>query len=182
MGDDKNTVNGSRRSFVKVVAAITAAMAALLTPIISGLFVILQPLRKKDETSKAVRIAFLETLPADGTPVKFSVLANKTDAWNKFPESPVGAVYLRKTSEKTVEAFNVACPHAGCFVSFVAEKQGYFCPCHNSTFALDGKVDNPQSPSPRGLDSLTVEIRKGREIWIQFQQFQPGVSEKIPVS
>jgi menaquinol-cytochrome c reductase iron-sulfur subunit len=182
MGDDKNIENGSRRSFVKGFTAISLGVVAILTPILAGLAVVLEPLRRKSQENKAVRIAFLETLPADGTPVKFSVLANKTDAWNKFPETPIGAVYLRKTSSNVVEAFNVACPHAGCFVSFVAEKQGYFCPCHNSTFALDGKVENPQSPSPRGLDSLAVEIRKGREIWIQFQQFQPGVSDKIPVS
>ena len=33
--------------------------------------------------------------------------------------------------------------------------------------------------SPRGLDELPVELH-GTEIWVTFQNFRPGVEEKIP--
>ena len=42
--------------------------------------------------------------------------------------------------ENGVQAFNVVCPHAGCFVRFNAERNQYVCPCHNSAFELDGQV------------------------------------------
>ena len=82
----------------------------------------------------------LEVLPADGVPRKFPILADKTDAWNKYPNTPVGAVYLRRTGERAVQALNVVCPHTGCFVDYRAERKGYYCPCHSSSFAVDGRV------------------------------------------
>ena len=45
---------------------------------------------------------------------------------------------------------------------------------------LDGSVNDPKSPSPRGLDELGVEIRNEREVWVRFQNFRPGAHERIP--
>jgi hypothetical protein len=44
---------------------------------------------------------------------------------------------------------------------------------------MDGKINDPKSPSPRALDTLPVEIR-GEEIYVTFQNFRAGVAEKIP--
>ena len=104
------------------------------------------------------------------------------DAWNKFTETAIGAVYLRRASDGQVQAFNASCPHAGCFVDYLPERGTFLCPCHNSTFAVTGRIDNPTSPAPRGLDSLETEVRDGKEVWVQFQNFQPGRPEKIPVA
>ena len=78
-------------------------------------------------------------------PRKFPVLATRVDAWNKFSRVPIGAVYLRRTSENQLQAFNVVCPHAGCFVDFLPDRGKYLCPCHNSTFTVAGKIDDPAS-------------------------------------
>lgn len=155
---------------------------AAITPAISGLFVLLDPLRRKSRESDAVLVASLSSLPEDGVPRKFAVIASHTDAWNRTPQVPVGAVYLRRVNGKQVQAFNVICPHAGCFVDYVAAKKSYHCPCHNSSFALDGSIGDPKSPSPRGLDELEVEIRDDNEIWIRFRNFRAGTAERIPVS
>jgi menaquinol-cytochrome c reductase iron-sulfur subunit len=129
-----------------------------------------------------VRVTQLDVLPADGIPRKYPILADKVDAWNKYPNTPVGAVYLRRTGEKTVQALNVVCPHTGCFVDYRAERKGYFCPCHNSSFGADGQINDPASPAPRDLDTLEVELRNGNEVWVRFQNFQAGHKEKIPVA
>ena len=171
-----------RRSFFKEVAAIVIGGIAVIVPAVSGLLVFLDPLRKKTKSkSGAIRVTSLSALPNDNQPHKFPVISSRTDAWNKFPETPIGAVYLRRTGEKTVDALNVVCPHAGCFVDFVSARTCFLCPCHNSTFALDGKIQDPKSPSPRALDTLPVEIR-GEEIYVTFQNFRAGVAEKIPAS
>jgi menaquinol-cytochrome c reductase iron-sulfur subunit len=120
-------------------------------------------------------------LPPDGVPRKFPVLADRTDAWNKYLNVPIGAVYLRRTSADKVEALNVVCPHAGCFVDFNPAVGGFRCPCHNSTFTVDGKIDSPASPAPRGLDSLEAEVRNG-DVWVVFQNFKAGQKEKVPVA
>ena len=169
-----------RRNFLKRSSAIIIGGIVAIVPAISGLLVFLDPLRRKNKNSSdAIRIASLSALPNDNRPHKFSVISSRTDAWTKSPETPIGAVYLRRTGEKQVEALNVVCPHAGCFVDFVPSRTCFLCPCHNSTFALDGKINDPKSPSPRGLDTLPVEIR-GEEIFVKFQNFRAGVHEKIP--
>ena len=113
------------------------------------------------------------------SPRRFAIIADRADAWNKFPQVPVGAVYLRRTSETEIQALSVVCPHAGGFVDYVPERNGYLCPLHNSMFGLDGKLSDTKSPSPRGMDDLRVEIRPGGEVWVEFKNFMPGHSDKI---
>jgi menaquinol-cytochrome c reductase iron-sulfur subunit len=139
-------------------------------------------LRVKGEAgAEPVKITTLDAIPADGRPHKFPVLASRTDAWNKFQNVPIGAVYLRRTGDH-VEALNVVCPHAGCFIDFSSAKRKFICPCHNSSFALDGKIANPKSPSPRAMDSLPVEIQPDGTVWVTFQNFRAGSRKKIPIT
>ena len=183
MNDAGNTCSTpERRDFFKKFLAVCIGAIAGLLPAGAGLAVFLDPLKRKASGSGAVRVAFLEALPENGQPVKFPVLATRVDAWNKFREVPIGAVYLRRLDNGRVEAFNVVCPHAGCFVDFQPEKGRYLCPCHNSSFTVAGKIDNPASPAARGLDSLETEVRNGKEIWVKFQNFEAGSAEKIPVA
>ena len=105
---------------------------------------------------------------------------DQVDAWTTYRNTPVGAVYLRRT-EDGVQALNVVCPHAGCFVNVAEGGGGFSCPCHDSAFALDGEVSDPDSPSPRAMDELEVEIRNEDEVWVRFQNFLPGREEKVPV-
>lgn len=171
-----------RRSFFREAAAILLGFLGLLVPIVSGLMVVLDPLRRRSGQDRLIRVTTLNSLPDDGLPRKFPVIASRADAWNKEPSVPVGAVYLRRTGPNAVQAFNVVCPHAGCFVDYLAARKGYICPCHNSTFGLDGKINDPKSPSPRGLDELEVEIRNETEVWVKFQNFLAGHERKIPVA
>ncbi len=169
-----------RRGFFKSFLATVIGAVLGVVPIAAGLQVLLDPLRRKTGTSSAIRVASLEALPDDGIPRKFPVLADRVDAWNKFTQIPIGAVYLRRIGNQ-VQALNAVCPHAGCNVDFLQDKNSYLCPCHNSTFTVAGQIGNPSSPAARGLDSLDVELR-GNEVWIKFQNFEAGRSEKIPVA
>lgn len=170
-----------RRDFFKKASSIVIGGAITAIPMAVGVRVMMDPLRHKAAGGQRVKVTTLESLPKDGTPRKFAILASRVDAWNQFPDAPVGAIYLRRTGENSVEALNVVCPHAGCFVDFRAEKQGFYCPCHNSLFAMDGKIADAKSPSPRGLDLLKTEIQ-GNDVWVEFQNFHTGMKEKVPVA
>jgi menaquinol-cytochrome c reductase iron-sulfur subunit len=175
------TASSSRRDFCAGAACIAAGAALGAVPLGAGLATWLDPLRRRQGGMTApVKVATLDALPADGTPRKVTVRADLTDAWNKDTDTPVGAAYLRRTGPRVVEALNVVCPHAGCFVDYLPARGCFFCPCHNSAFALDGRVSDPSSPSPRPLDSLEVELR-GEEVWLHFQNFQSGIHEKVPL-
>lgn len=172
----------ARRGFLKKFLASAIGGLLALVPVAAGVRVLLDPLRRKSAVGGAVRVASLDALPADGVPRKFSVLADREDAWNKFTNVPVGAVYLRRTVEGKLEALNVVCPHAGCFVDFNSGRSQFICPCHNSAFAVDGKIADPKSPSARALDTLEVEVRNEKEVWVKFQNFEAGKAKKIPVA
>ena len=147
-----------RRGFFVKAAAIVIGGIVAVFPFAAGFVTLLDPLRRRSAAGKFVRIATSDALPADGIPRRFAVLADRTDAWNFFPDEPIGAVYLRRTDGDHVEALNSTCPHAGCFVDIDHQADCYKCPCHNSTFTLEGAIIEP-SPSPRPMDSLAVEIR-----------------------
>jgi len=171
-----------RRDFLKKASAVAIGGAITLTPIAAGARVLMDPLKRGSGGAQKIKVTSLDSLPKDGVPRRFVIVAGRTDAWNRFPDAAVGAIYLRRTDDTTIEALNTVCPHAGCAVDFRAEKKGFYCPCHNSLFEMDGKIGDPKSPSPRGLDTLAVEIRNGTEVWVEFQNFRTGTSHKIPVA
>lgn len=178
---DTNAHTGRRGFFKKSLAALLGALAAMV-PLAAGLMVATDPLRRKAAAGTVVKVTTLDALPADGVPRRFPVIAAKTDAWNRFEAAPVGAVYLRRMTDDKVEALNVVCPHAGCFVDFVPGSGKFHCPCHQSSFAADGKIDDARSPSPRGLDSLAVQVKQDGSVWVAFQNFEAGRPDKVPVA
>jgi len=175
---------GRRNFLVKTAAAIIGGIAALF-PFAVGLFTFVDPLRRRPsgEGDGYLRIATLDSLPDDGVPRQFAVIADRIDSWNRFPNEATGAIYLRRMKgEPTPMAFNAICPHAGCFVAYSSGRNVFQCPCHNSAFQLNGEIIQP-SPSPRKMDSLKCQIREtdGRkEIWVKFENFLPGREEAIP--
>ena len=172
--------NDGRRDFLKKACAACIGGAVMIPPIAAGVAVLLDPIRKKGLVGSFVQVGFMSALPEDGTPRKFTILTTREDAWNKMTNVPVGAVYLRRLAPDKIQALNVVCPHAGCFVDFLPDRKSYLCPCHNSTFAVDGKINDPKSPAARGMDELETQIRNGNEVWVKFQNFLAGEAAKIP--
>ncbi len=169
-----------RNMLVAGLATVLGALVAVF-PFGAGLLVFLDPiLRRKASGSGAEnsrpmrRVATLEALPTDGTPVQVPVIADQTNAWNREPNQPIGAVYLRRQGNE-VECFNAICPHAGCFVAYSGDRKLFQCPCHTSAFQLDGERIMP-SPSPRDMDKLPVDQEKLKEgeVWIEFVNYYPG--------
>jgi menaquinol-cytochrome c reductase iron-sulfur subunit len=149
----------------------------LLTPFISSTVAILEPLRGGRPGVKA-RLVPLAELPADGSPLLVSVVAERIDAWTKHPAQPIGSVFLSRLPDGTVQALHSACPHFGCVVQWTPEKRLFACPCHDSTFAPDGALAGVANASPRALDALVSEVRDG-VIWVTFQNFKPNQAEQI---
>lgn len=170
-----------RREFLKKALAVTVGGAALLPPVVAGLATVIDPLRRPSISGGFLHVTNLQALPADGVPRRFAVIADRADIWNRFPSVPIGAVYLRRTPEGRVEALNVICPHAGCPVEYRSSTKLFLCPCHDSSFDLDGAIANPRSPTPRALDRLEVEIRRQNEIWVKFQNFRAATPARVPV-
>jgi menaquinol-cytochrome c reductase iron-sulfur subunit len=172
----------NRRDFFKKAAAVVVGGAVVGVPVAAGVNLLLDPLRRGQAgDAPFIPVVPFDAVPADGSPMQFPVKADRVDAWNQFRNVPIGAVFLKRVGP-TVKAFNVVCPHAGCFVQPKSDGS-FLCPCHNSGFHPDGSLA-PNSVSPRGLDELEVRLDgpPGQQIvTVKFQNFHPATSKKHPV-
>jgi Rieske Fe-S protein len=71
----------------------------------------------------------------------------------KFGSRPA---ILVMTAEGKPVALSAVCTHLTCTVSFEADSQTLFCPCHNGRFDLAGNVLSGPPPAP--LETYTVEM------------------------
>jgi menaquinol-cytochrome c reductase iron-sulfur subunit len=173
-----------RRRFVVEAAAFVIGAIATLIPGAAAVAYFLTPIFKKKGDASAkydgfVMVGTAQNLKPGGPPQFFKVMGVKHDAWTTYPSTSLGAVYVRKDEDGKLHCLNARCPHLGCTVKYQADKTDFLCPCHASSFSLNGQRSN-QIP-PRNLDELEVEIRNENEVWVKFQNFRAGREAKIPV-
>jgi hypothetical protein len=103
-----------RRNFLTKAAALFCGGLATLPPLAAALWTILDPLKRRAAAATFLPVTDLASVPADGMPRQFAVVADRVDAWTGFAAEPIGAVYLRRqTGSDAVEALSATCPHAG---------------------------------------------------------------------
>ncbi len=170
-----------RRNFLLEFWSIAIGGIVSVIPFLAGIAVLLDPLRrsKADGGGKWIRVASSKAVLDDGVPRQFPVITEATDAWTFSPAERVGAVYLtRLPGSRDVQALNVVCPHAGCFVGHDAAGKTFQCPCHTSRFSLAGVIIRP-SPSPRDMDDLETRLTDDGLIEVRFVNYYPGKRQRI---
>ncbi|HAL55359.1 MAG TPA: hypothetical protein DCP63_02485 [Bacteroidetes bacterium] len=70
--------------------------------------------------------------------------------------SPEVHIILVRTSESSFAALSPTCTHLGCAVR--KEPSFFRCPCHGSTYALDGSV--VRGPARKSLEAFHVETSR----------------------
>jgi menaquinol-cytochrome c reductase iron-sulfur subunit len=101
----------------------------------------------------------LDAIP-DTEPTQLVVLREKADGWSKSFE-PTSVWVVREGADVT--AFSPQCPHLGCGYRWVDDQEHFLCPCHDSTFSIEGEVLT--GPSPRALDRYDVRV-EGDRLWL----------------
>ncbi len=168
----------TRRGFAAKALALICGGLATMVPVGAGVWAFLDPLRRTAGVAKFLPVADLAAIPDDGVPRQYPVITDRTDAWTGFAAEPVGAVYLRREKgAMVVQALSATCPHAGCFVEMEPTGRCFRCPCHNSTFTLDGGIVAP-SPSPRAMDALDCRVGGSGEVEVKWQKFRAGIAGK----
>lgn len=112
---------------------------------------------KSSGSGDLVEIADLADIPS-GKPQEIVYYRTRTDGWRKVREKTTTWVVKQKDG-KTV-AFNPQCPHLGCIYHWEDRQDSFVCPCHQSTFSLDGDV--VQGPAPRPLDRYVSRVEGGK--------------------
>jgi menaquinol-cytochrome c reductase iron-sulfur subunit len=91
----------------------------------------------------------------------------------------VWAVKSSDAEEGGVVVYSSACTHLGCKYDWDAAAGRFVCPCHGSTFNLEGKVLG--GPAPRPLDTLPSKVGKDGALLVQWVQYKEGTDQKTEI-
>ena len=70
-----------------------------------------------------------------------------------------GRFFLARLKDGGFIALSLRCTHLGCSINWEESKKRFICPCHSSSFAINGEVENP--PAPTALDYFPIKIENG---------------------
>lgn len=160
-----------RRTFLTWVSGAIAATigAAVGIPLVG--YTILPALKRQ-------KLSWHDIGPVENlepaSPKEMACIHSVTDGWQKT--STKKSLWVVKDNAGGVTVYSPLCTHLGCGYRWEADQRQFYCPCHNSYFALDGKVLG--GPAPRPLDTLPVKIEKGR-LLVVYKEFKAGTAEKI---
>ncbi|MHB8419737.1 MAG: QcrA and Rieske domain-containing protein [Myxococcales bacterium] len=107
-------------------------------------------------------------------PRELPLSAEVRDGWLRQREE-LGSVWAIREGG-AVRVFSSVCPHLGCAVDYDAQTRRFVCPCHDSTFAVDGRV--LAGPSPRSLDELPTRVDAEGRVSCRWLRFAPAVATK----
>jgi quinol---cytochrome c reductase iron-sulfur subunit, bacillus type len=149
------TPNGGRRMFlVGAIYGLWALIGAALS-LPAAVYLLLPPkARKREEWVEAGDLSRLDV----NDPEEVVFRKNRVDGWKISSEKT--SAWVVKLSDNTAVAFAPSCTHLGCAYHWDERKKNFLCPCHTSTFGVDGRVLS--GPAPRALDRYAVEIKGGK--------------------
>ncbi len=131
----------TRRNFLKLGLSALGALAAI--EVAGAGFLYMQSRSKEGRFGEVIAAGQVDDFP----PGSVTEFTNEGFFLVRAADGGFLAIYRR-------------CPHLGCTVNWVSEKERFYCPCHASSFDVNG--DFKDSPMPRALDLFSVQFEEGR--------------------
>lgn len=164
-----------RRSFLKWVSAVAAAVTGALT-VGPAVRAFVAPLFAPRRPENWVRLGEASEFELD-LPTKVDFVQTINDAW--VEQRGLHNVWVVTEDGETFTVYNGRCPHLGCGFAYEAAEQRFHCPCHHGLFdAKTGAVTG--GPPPRGLDTLEAKVERGI-LYARYEDFRVGVPQKLPL-
>jgi menaquinol-cytochrome c reductase iron-sulfur subunit len=142
-----------RRLLIASIQAMWLAISASLGGTVFCYLLLPPKVRRPDIWSD---LGDISGLP-EGEPVEMTGRRNRTDGWRLASEKTTA--WVVKTQREIV-AFAPECTHLGCAYHWDPAKDRFVCPCHASSFSIDGRVTD--GPAPRPLDRYDVKLEGNR--------------------
>jgi menaquinol-cytochrome c reductase iron-sulfur subunit len=149
--DSDRAPQSTRRQFS--VAAIHGMLATILAALglpAAAYLLVPSRIRRKDDFVEAGEVTQL----VPQVPLEVTFRRNRVDGWRVVSEK--STAWVVKFPDNNVVAYSPQCTHLGCAYHWDQRKTQFICPCHNSVFSVDGKVQD--GPAPRPLDRFEVKI------------------------
>lgn len=120
-----------------------------------------------------------------GAPQRVVLRRDKQDGWLLRRQQSIGSVLVQRVDATTFHVFSAVCPHLGCAVGVSDAGDHYACPCHRSSFMLDGtrreNADGATNPAPRPLDALAARVADG-QLLVEWVRYRPGTADQVRIA
>ncbi|MCX6067978.1 MAG: ubiquinol-cytochrome c reductase iron-sulfur subunit [Chloroflexi bacterium] len=144
----------TRRDFMKVaIVGMGGVIAAAVG--LPAIAYVVGPASKQDANTW-IRLGAISKVEMNN-PTLFKASVDTQTGWINTQEE-VSAYVLTENGQDFVAMSNV-CTHLGCRIRWIAEMEGFYCPCHNGVFGKDGSVKS--GPPPRALDHFETKVENG---------------------
>ena len=152
---NKRMATQTRRSFyAALISGLGSAMTAVLAVPAGAYLLAAKGSRKNGIFVQAADLTLMEV----GQPREVTFERTRVDGWRTLREKAID--WVVRTDAKNVVAYAPQCTHLGCAYHFEEQQNQFVCPCHDSLFAIDGKVLG--GPAPRPLDRYHVRVEGGK--------------------
>jgi Rieske Fe-S protein len=146
----------TRKQFMSLVTgAITALIGLGLG--IPAIAYIIGPALKKEESQDWIRLGSTSKVEL-GLPTLFKTKIQRQTGWI-VNEKEISVYVLTENGREFVAMSNI-CTHLGCRIRWIADREEFFCPCHNGVFDKDGRIVS--GPVPRPLDRFDTKVEDGQ--------------------
>ena len=137
---ETSTTDATRRRFLSSITSGILSVIGGILGIIGGGAVLSSTVRRQEDWLAA---SALHDLP-DNEPTAVTLSVMRLDGYRQALERRT--IFLVKTGESEVAAFDATCTHLGCHVAWDPQAQVFRCPCHGGVFDRTGAVkDGPPS-------------------------------------
>ncbi len=145
-----------RRKFLSGIIGVVAGTVATVVGI-PAIGYLVSPGLKKQNEDQWITLGPMSGLTPN-VPKGYPYSTRSKDGWVESTQS--GVAYAVTHDGETVRVFSNVCTHLSCRVTWQEEKNGFFCPCHDGLFDVDGLV--VAGPPPRPLDQFQSKIENGQ--------------------
>lgn len=144
----------NRRDFMKTaIIAIGGFIGGAIG--LPAIAYIIGPAQKQDNEDW-IRLGYVGKVELS-VPTLFKTSIETQTGWIDAKEE--FSVYVLTDNGQDFAVLSNVCTHLGCRVRWIPDQEGFFCPCHNASFAKDGSVVS--GPPPRPLDQFENKVEDG---------------------
>ena len=142
MAIEISTSDPTRRRFLSTITNGILSVIGGILAVIGGGAVLSSTVRRQEDWLAA---SALHDLP-DNEPTPVTLSVTRVDGYRDAIQRRT--IFLVKTGDTEVAAFDATCTHLGCLVAWDAQTQVFKCPCHGGIYDRTGAVKDGPPPEP----------------------------------